>query len=119
MIEQSISVKFSTGTALVQRLQKANETLGLEDVLKKLDKYELLILDDIGYVKKSDSGSQALFELIAHSYEHGSLLITMNPIFSEWDSIFTDNMVTVDAIDRPVHHADIYQIERDRYRKKR
>jgi DNA replication protein DnaC len=83
MIEQSISVKFSTGTALVQRLQKANETLGLEDVLKKLDKYELLILDDIGYVKKSDSGSQALFELIAHSYEHGSLLITMNPIFSE------------------------------------
>ena len=118
LIEQSISVKFSTGTALVQRLQKAREALGLEDALKKLDKYELLILDDIGYVKKSDSESQVLFELIAHRYEHGSLLITTNQAFSEWDSIFGDNMMTVAAIDRLVHHADIYQIEGDSYRKK-
>lgn len=118
LLEQSIRVKFSTGTALVQELQKARAALGLEDALKKLDKYELLILDDIGYVKKSDSESQVLFELIAHRYERNSLLITTNQAFSEWDSIFGDNMMTVAAIDRLVHHADIFKIEGDSYRKK-
>jgi DNA replication protein DnaC len=120
LLEQSIRVKFITGTALVQQLQKAREVLGLEEALKKLDKYELLILDDIGYVKKSDSESesQVLFELIAHRYERNSLLITTNQVFSEWDSIFGDNMMTVAAIDRLVHHADIYKIEGDSYRRK-
>lgn len=118
LIEKAIRVKFSTSTALVQELQRAKETLGLNDALKKLDKYELLILDDIGYVKKSDSESQVLFELIAHRYERGSLLITSNQAFSEWDSIFGDNMMTVAAIDRLVHHSDIYKIEGESYRKK-
>jgi len=118
LIAQSKRVKFTSSTALVQQLQKAREALGLEDALKKLDKYELLILDDIGYVKKSDSESQVLFELIAHRYERNSLLITTNQAFSEWDSIFGDNMMTVAAIDRLVHHADIYKIEGDSYRKK-
>ena len=118
LIEQSIRVKFTSSTALVQQLQKSREELGLEDALKKLDKYGLLILDDIGYVKKSDSESQVLFELIAHRYERGSLLITTNQAFSEWGSIFGDNMMTVAAIDRLVHHADIFQIEGDSYRKK-
>lgn len=118
LVAQSIRVKFTSSTALVQQLQKAREELGLEELLKKLDKYELLILDDIGYVKKSDSESQVLFELIAHRYERSSLLITTNQAFSEWDSIFGDNMMTVAAIDRLVHHADIYKIEGESYRKK-
>jgi len=118
LVAQSKRVKFTSSTALVQQLQKAREGLGLEDALKKLDKYELLILDDIGYVKKSDRESQVLFELIAHRYERSSLLITTNQAFSEWDSIFGDNMMTVAAIDRLVHHADIYKIEGESYRKK-
>jgi DNA replication protein DnaC len=118
LIEQSVHVKFSSGTALVQQLQKAREALALEEALKKLDKYELLILDDIGYIKKDDSESQVLFELIAHRYEKGSLIITSNQAFSEWDKIFGDNMMTVAAIDRLVHHCEIYQIEGDSYRKK-
>ena len=118
LIRQSKRVKFTSSTALVQQLQKAREALNLDEALKKLDKYELLILDDIGYVKKSDSESQVLFELIAHRYERNSLLITTNQAFSEWDSIFGDNMMTVAAIDRLVHHADIYKIEGDSYRKK-
>ena len=118
LIEQSIRVKFTTGTSLVQLLQKAREALCLEDALRKLDKYELLIVDDIGYVKKSDSESQVLFELIAHRYERSSLLITTNQAFSEWDSIFGDNMMTVAAIDRLVHHSSIYQLEGESYRKK-
>lgn len=118
LLEKSVRVKFSTSTAIVQELQRAKETLGLTDALKRLDKYELLILDDIGYVKKNDSESQVLFELIAHRYERGSLLITSNQAFSEWDSIFGDNMMTVAAIDRLVHHSDIYQIQGESYRKK-
>lgn len=118
LIEQAIRVKFSTSTAIVQELQRAKEDLGLTDALKKLDKYELLILDDIGYVKKSSSESQVLFELIAHRYERGSLLITSNQAFSEWDGIFGDNMMTVAAIDRLVHHSAIYQLQGDSYRKK-
>jgi DNA replication protein DnaC len=118
LLEKSVRVKFSSSTAIVQELQRAKETLGLNDTLRKLDKYELLILDDIGYVKKTDSESQVLFELIAHRYERGSLLITSNQAFSEWDSIFGDNMMTVAAIDRLVHHSDIYQIRGESYRKK-
>jgi len=118
LIAQSVRVKFTSSTALVQQLQKARETLNLDDALKKLDKYELLILDDIGYVKKSDSESQVLFELIAHRYERNSLLITTNQAFSEWDGIFGNNMMTVAAIDRLVHHADIFKIEGESYRKK-
>jgi DNA replication protein DnaC len=118
LLEKSVSVRFTTSTAIVQELQRAKETLGLTDALRKLDKYELLILDDIGYVKKSDSESQVLFELIAHRYERGSLLITSNQAFSDWDSIFGDNMMTVAAIDRLVHHSDIYQLKGESYRKK-
>ena len=118
LLEQSVRVKFSSSTAIVQQLQRARENLVLEDALKKLDKYELLILDDLGYVKKSDSESQVLFELIAHRYERNSLLITTNQAFSEWDSIFGDNMMTVAAIDRLVHHSEIYKIDGDSYRRK-
>lgn len=118
LLEKAVRVKFSSSTAIVQELQRAKETLGLDEALRKLDKYDLLILDDIGYVKKNDSESQVLFELIAHRYERGSLLITSNQAFSEWDSIFGDNMMTVAAIDRLVHHSEIYQIQGESYRKK-
>jgi hypothetical protein len=71
----------SDSTALVQQLKKFREELGLEDALKKLAKYELLILDDIGYVKKSDSEIQVVFELIAHRYKPGRLLGTLGKHF--------------------------------------
>ena len=118
LIENGIRVKFTTSTAIVQKPQKTREALTLDDTLIKLDKYELLIPDDIGYVKKSNSESQVLFELIAHRYERGSLIITSNQPFSKWDSIFGDNMMTVAAIDRLVHHSEIFQLQGESYRKK-
>jgi len=113
-----VKVKFIAATALAQQLQKSREQLSIEAELKRLDKYELLIVDDIGYIKPTDSEGQVLFELIAHRYERGSLIITSNQAFSDWDSIFGDNMMTVAAIDRLVHHADIFQIEGESFRKK-
>ena len=78
----------------------------------------MIIVDDIGYVKKTDAETQVLFEFIAHRYESGSLVITANQPFSEWDAIFPDNMMTVAAVDRLVHHATIIKLEGDSYRKK-
>lgn len=82
-----------------------------------MDKYAVIIVDDIGYVKKTDAETNVLFEFIAHRYESGSLIITANQPFSAWDAIFTDSMMTVAAIDRLIHHATIIELEGDSYRK--
>jgi len=118
LIEQGVRVRYYQATALVQELQRARAELLLEKAFARLDKYRALILDDIGYVKKSDAETHVLFELIAHRYESGSMIITANHPFSEWDKIFTDTMMTVAAIDRLVHHASIIEIQAESFRKK-
>ncbi len=117
MIELGKWVKFLPATNLVQQLQQAKLQLQLPAMLVKLDKYDLLIIDDLGYVKKSEAETSVLFELIAHRYERKSLLITANQPFSQWDSIFTDSMMTVAAIDRLVHHATIIEMQAESFRK--
>ena len=117
MIEQGVSVKFTSATGIVQMLQRAKEALTLAEVLTRMDKYAVLIVDDIGYVKKSSDETQVLFELIAHRYETGSLIITSNQPFSAWDKIFDYNMMTVAAIDRLVHHATIIEMQGESFRK--
>ncbi len=117
MIELGKRVKFLPATILVQQLQQAKSQLQLPAFLVKLDRYDLLILDDLGYVKKSETETSVLFELIAHRYERKSLLITANQPFSQWDSIFTDSMMTVAAIDRLIHHATIFEMQGESFRK--
>jgi len=118
LTERGVRVRYVTTTALVQQLQLAREQLQLEDALHKLDKYRVLILDDFGYVKKNDQETQVLFELIAHRYETGSLIVTSNQPFADWDRIFPDPMMTVAAIDRLIHHATIIEVASDSYRRK-
>ena len=118
LTEQSVRVRYFATTALVQQLQLARQQLRLEDALHKLDKYAALILDDFGYVKKTEQETQVLFELIAHRYETGSLIVTSNQPFAEWDRIFPDQMMTVAAVDRLVHHATIIEVSSDSYRRK-
>jgi len=118
LIEQGVRVKWLQATALVQLLQQAKQELDLMGAMSKLDKYRVLIIDDIGYVKKTDSETQVLFEFIAHRYESGSLIVTSNQPFSHWDQIFPDTLMTVAAIDRIIHHATIVEIDGDSYRKK-
>ena len=117
MVEFGKRVKFCSSIALVQQLQQAKLQLQLQSALKKLDRFDLLVLDDLGYVKKSEAETSVLFELIAHRYERRSLLITANQPFSQWDAIFTDSMMTVAAVDRLVHHALIIEIQAESYRK--
>ncbi len=117
LIQGGQRVLYSATTLLVQKLQIAKRELRLPEILGKMDKYRLLILDDIGYVKKTEMESSVLFELIAHRYESGSLLITANQPFSEWENIFPDSLMTVAAVDRLVHHATIIEIPGNSYRK--
>ena len=117
LIEQGIRCLFTPTTTLVQKLQQARAEFRLAEAIDKLSRIPLLILDDIGYVKKDEAETSVLFELIADRYETKSLVITSNQPFAEWDNIFPDNVMAVAAIDRLVHHATIINVEGQSYRK--
>ena len=117
LIEQGVRCKLFPAIALVQHLQQAKRDLDLMAAMTRLDKYRVIIVDDIGYVKKTDAETHVLFEFIAHRYESGSLIITANQPFSQWDHIFPDSMMTVAAIDRLIHHATIIELDGESYRK--
>lgn len=109
---------FARTTDLVQRLQNARKDLQLAAALAKLDKYHLLILDDFAYVSKDQAESSVLFELIANRYERRSLLITANQPFGDWVKIFPDQVMTLAAVDRLVHHATIFEMNVESYRRR-
>ena len=102
---------FRPAFKLVGQLLAAKRDLRLESELKKLDRYDVLILDDIGYVQQSREEMEVLFTLLAERYERRSLLISSNLVFSQWDQIFKDPMTTMAAIDRLVHHAIILEFD--------
>ena len=118
LVQNGRRVLFMRTTDLVQRLQVARRELGLEAAITKLDKYQLLILDDIAYVTKDQAETSVLFELIATRYERRSLLITANQPFGEWGKIFADQAMTLATIDRLVHHATILEMNVESYRRK-
>lgn len=118
LVDQGYRVRYVTASSLVQELQAAKQALRLSDALIKLDKYAVLVIDDIGYVQRSEAETSVLFELIAHRYESASLIITANQPFSVWDSIFPDSMMAVAAIDRLVHHATLMELSGESYRKR-
>ena len=118
LIEQGIRTKWMSATALVQHLQAAKQELDLLTAMTRFDKYRTLVLDDIGYVRKTDAETQVLFEFIAYRYESGSLIVTSNQPFSQWDQIFPDSLMTVAAIDRIIHHATIIEIDAESFRRK-
>lgn len=118
MITQGIRALFIKTTTLVQKLQEAKKQYQLSEAIAKLNKYQLLLLDDIGYAKKDELETSVLFELIADRYETGSIIITSNLAFSEWDKIFPDTMMAVAAIDRIIHHSTVINISGESYRKK-
>lgn len=118
LVEDDWRVLFVRTTDLVQRLQMARRELALESAIAKLDRYDLLILDDITYVSKDQAETSVLFELIASRYERRSLLITANQPFGEWGRIFPDQAMTLAAIDRLVHHATILEMNVESYRRK-
>ena len=118
LVENGWRVLFTRTTDLVQRLQVARRELTLEAAIARLQKYHLLILDDLAYVTKDQAETSVLFELISARYELRSMLITANQPFAEWDKVFPDPAMTVAAVDRLVHHAHIFEMNVESYRRR-
>ncbi len=116
LIHQGRRVLFCHCALLVQDLLIAKQELKLPRLLKRLEKFEALIIDDIGYVQQSRDEMEVLFTLLAERYERGSVLLTSNLPFSQWERIFKDPMTTAAAIDRLVHHSVILELNVDSYR---
>jgi len=107
------SVFFTPTYRLVDSLLRAKRDLLLEHELRRLDRFEVLILDDIGYVQQSHEEMEVLFTLLAERYERRSVVITSNLVFSQWDQIFKNPMTTAAAIDRVVHHSIIVEFGKE------
>jgi DNA replication protein DnaC len=118
LVENGWRVLFTRTTDLVQKLQVARRDLALEAAIAKLDKYHLLILDDLAYVSKDQAETSVIFELISARYERRSLLITANQPFGEWGKVFPDQAMTLAAVDRLVHHATIFEMNVESYRRR-
>lgn len=116
LVSRGRSVLFTPAFQLVQQLLVAKRDLSLPRALRKLDLYEVLILDDIGYVQQNAEEVEVLFTLLSERYERRSLVVTSNLVFSQWDKIFKNPMTTAAAIDRMVHHATILEFNVPSYR---
>src|ERR1700692_1252526 len=118
LVENGWRVLFTRTTDLVQRLQIARRELALESAIAKLDKYHLLILDDLAYVTKDQAETSVPLELMASRYERRSLLVTANQPFGEWGKIFPAQEITLAVVDRLVHHATIFEMNVESYRRR-
>jgi DNA replication protein DnaC len=113
LVNRGRSVFFTPTYRLVDRLLRARRDLELEAELRRLDRFQVLILDDIGYVQQSRDEMEVLFTLLAERYERRSVVITSNLVFSQWDQIFKNPMTTAAAIDRVVHHSIIIEFGKE------
>jgi DNA replication protein DnaC len=113
---QGRHVLYCTAAALVQDLLAAKRDLKLNPLMKRLDKFEVMIIDDISYIPQDRDETDVLFLLIAERYEQKSLVVTSNLPFSEWGRIFKDQVTTAAAIDRLIHHASILELNAASYR---
>ena len=116
LIHRGHRILFQSCQLLVQDLLAAKQELILGKALKRLRRYEAVIIDDIGYVQQDRAEMEVLFALLADRYENRSLMITSNLPFSKWESIFKDPMTAAAAIDRLVHHSVIIELNLPSYR---
>lgn len=118
LIDRGLKVLFVRTGELIQRLQAARRDLRLPAELAKLDRFDLIVLDDFSYARRDQAETSVLFELIAERYERKSIAITANAPFSAWDDVFPDKAMTVAAVDRLVHHSTILEMNVDSYRRR-
>jgi len=110
LIKKEIPVIFFSTQQLVSQLLRAKRDYELDLAIRKLEKYPVVILDDIGYVKQNREEMEVLFTFLSERYERKSVLITSNLVFSQWEQIFKDPLTTAAAIDRIVHHSFILEL---------
>ena len=111
LVRHDKRVYFTTCALLLQDLLSSKKDLKLKRLLKTLSRYDVLLIDDIGYVQQEQKEMEVLFTLLAERYERGSVIITSNLPFSKWNNIFKDPMMTAAAVDRIVHHSVILELK--------
>jgi DNA replication protein DnaC len=116
LVRAGRTVLETTCSLLVQELLKAKRDLRLKEMIRELSRWEGLLIDDLGYVQQSREEMEVLFTLLAERYERGSVLVTSNLVFSQWEQIFKDPMTTAAAVDRLVHHSVIVEMNVSSYR---
>ena len=116
LVQRGISVLWRPAYHVVQKLLAAKRDLSLEAELRRLDRFDVVVLDDIGYVQQDREEMEVLFTFLAERYERRSVMITSNLVFSQWDKIFKDPMTTAAAIDRLVHHSIILELTGESFR---
>ena len=116
ILRHGLKILFTPTFKLVQQLLAAKKDLRLDALLKRLDSFEGIVLDDLGYVQQSREEMEVLFTFLAERYERRSVMISSNLVFSKWDQIFKDPMTTMAAVDRLVHHAVILEFDGETHR---
>lgn len=107
---------FTTAASLVQELLAAKRDLKLNSLLKRFDRFEAVVIDDLSYIPQEREETDVLFVLLAERYERRSVVITSNLPFSKWDTIFKDPITAMAAVDRLVHHSTILELNGESYR---
>ena len=116
LVNKGFKVLFQSCSLLVQDLVRAKNELRLGQTIKRLSAFDAIIIDDIGYVQQTREEMEVLFTLLAERYERGSVMISSNLVFSEWEKIFKDPMTTAAAIDRLIHHSIILELNLPSFR---
>ena len=117
-IRAGFKVQFVNASAIVEKLEAADKENQLEERLRKLSRFHLLIIDEMGYLPFSDSGAHCFFQLISKRYEKTATILTSNKSFGEWGDIFKDNVIASATLDRILHHCTTVNIRGDSYRLK-
>jgi DNA replication protein DnaC len=114
--QNGYSVLFDTASKWITRLTTAHQAGGLEAELKKIRRYRLIIVDEVGYIPFDTDAANLFFQLIASRYEQGSIIVTSNLPFGRWGETFSDDVVAAAMIDRLVHHAEVLALSGTSYR---
>ena len=107
---------FDTATNWISRLAAAHQSGALDTELKKIRRYKLIIIDEVGYIPFDTDAANLFFQLVASRYEQGSIMVTSNLPFGRWGEVFGDEVVAAAMIDRLVHHAEVLTLAGDSYR---
>jgi DNA replication protein DnaC len=114
--QSGYSVLFDTASNWISRLAEAHHAGRLEAELKKIRRYKLIIIDEVGYIPFDQDAANLFFQLVASRYEQGSIMVTSNLPFGRWGETFSDDIVAAAMIDRLVHHAEVLTLTGDSYR---
>ena len=117
-INAGFRVQFANASSMVEKLEKADQENRLEEKLRNLSRFHLLIIDEMGYLPFDDSGAHCFFQLISKRYEKAATIFTSNKSFGEWGDIFRDNVIASAILDRILHHCTTVNIKGDSYRLK-